>query len=143
MEKAQLGFIPVPWNVATREALRDTFHSELGERRIAQGVRCGDFEAWTVYLSHNDEPSHEIGTLVTERLNDELFVWCYQGREYFSVSKALAVAALGLGLHHVGWFTFHKGAARRYRHLAPTIMSTGIAGEMRFRIRAEALIHGR
>jgi hypothetical protein len=137
---------PCPWTPEVREALAGTFHSELGEAKIRRGVESGKLELWGVVVtlkSDNGDVARN-GVLVTEVLAEqsELFVWCYQGREYFNVSRALANVACMRGLQYIGWFTFHKAAARRYRKFAPLITETGIAGEMRFRLNAEQLANG-
>lgn len=125
-----------------RGALADTFHSEIGEARMRRGVESGKLELWGIVV--NLPKKSQQGVLITEVLTEqsELFVWCYQGREYFNVSRALAVYAQKVGLRHIGWFTFHKAAARRYRKFAPTITTTGISGEMRFRLEVERLANG-
>lgn len=135
--EAKVTFAPRVWDESAEEQLAQTFHDDFGRRRMARGVNRGDYQLWAAAV--NMEPA---GMLVTEKLPGEIFVWCYEGRDFFTVSRALAKFAVFNGMGTVGWFTFHKGAARRYRKFAPQIETTGIPGEMRFRLSAERLAYG-
>lgn len=128
---------PRPWTDEAERALSGTFANDIGRMRVINGVRSGKLELWNVCVN-----LQECGVLVTERLKDEIFVWCYQGREFFLVSRALAAVAVHNRMRAVGWFTFHRGAVRRYRRFSPEVTDTRIPGEMRFRLNAEGLAHG-
>lgn len=130
-------FAETEWTADFRAAIVHTFHDELGARRMERGVTKRDLQAWQVAINGN-----KVGALITEKLPGEIFVWCYEGRDFFAVSQALAKFAIFNGMSQIGWFTFHKGAARRYRRYAPKIDTTGIPGEMRFRLNAEKLANG-
>jgi hypothetical protein len=118
------------WSIEAEHALQTTTENTA---RLQKRVESGDAELWRVRSVECD------GWLVTQMHPDLLFVWCYHGRGFVPLARALARMALDNGLSRLGWFTYHRGAARIFRHVRPIVVNTMIPGEMRFTLNCEAL----
>jgi hypothetical protein len=128
----------LPWTIEAEHALQETFANELGRARTIRNVRAGKWHLMKVFAD-----GELCGWMVTEQFKgSELFVWCYQGKRFYEVSRALAKLADAHGWPHIGWLTFHLGAVRRYRKFSPTIDYTALPGEMRFQFDSARLANG-
>lgn len=114
------------WNTEAEQGLSRTTDNM---HRLRSRVLRGEAELWRVGDSW----------LVTEIFPNLLWIWTYQGTDFLQTARTLSRTALSNGLHKIGWFTFHKGACRVFRHARPVIESTDVVGEYRFTLNCEDL----
>ena len=118
---------PLCWNYAADYGLRDTFYD--CRDMVRNGVDSGKMQLWRV----NDD-----SWLVTEIIQDQLFVWCYQGYGLLATIRVLMRIAAQNHLDYVAFFCRQAAALRALRCLNPVAQPTLINGETLYKIRAES-----
>jgi hypothetical protein len=113
------------WSEAAEHGLRDTFYGHGA--RISSGVCSGAMELFLV---------NGASWLVTERMGNTLFVWCYQGKGLTAIMRVLVDLAKNNGHSQVSFFTRHRAALRAVRRFKPYALLTPVQGETQYVIQA-------
>jgi hypothetical protein len=114
---------PLKWSDEAEYGLRDTFFD--CKQDIIDGVNSKRMALYRV----NDD-----SWLVTEIIQDMLFIWCYQGQNLVPMVRCLRKVAFNNGLSTVAFFTRLPAAVRALRCFNPQAQPTKINGETLYKI---------
>lgn len=113
-------FERMPWSEEAREGLAGTFHSEDGFDAIAhvrENVVAGRYELWRV-----DGDSWAV----THTYQQQMFCWCYQGRNVLGFAVTMCRIARANNLRCVKFATRRRGLSRLLKPLNPVLVEPEI-----------------
>lgn len=118
--KRPCNFVKVPWCGDVQAAISQDFPCDA---KMVRGALEGRREVFRV---------DGVSWLITEIIDQTLFIWFYQGRGALNLIKNLIDIARKNGLAKVSFFSKHEGFIRGMRVLNPTCVLTDDPAELQY-----------